>query len=160
MISDPLFYKLLLVTLVWLCIRVHVLWPSQHATTRLTPAKPPTPPRRRPKEPKPFAGLIRKPHCDAGNRTQLLVPKRPRFPHPRSSPHAGGPDRVIPPTSSAPMPPVPTTAGSDWAISAPMGIPAVVPGASCIAANAQAIFLRRRPLSSVASACYRNSSSG
>jgi hypothetical protein len=45
MISDPLLYKLLLVTLVGLCIMVHVLWPSQRAVTRLTPAKPPTPPR-------------------------------------------------------------------------------------------------------------------
>jgi IS1 family transposase/transposase-like protein len=65
MTSDLLFYKLLLVTLFGLCIMAHVLWPSQRAVTHLTPAKPPTPPRRRPKDPEPFAGLIRKPHCDA-----------------------------------------------------------------------------------------------
>jgi hypothetical protein len=65
MISDSLFYKLLLVTLVWLCIMVHVLWPSQRAVTDLPPPKPLTPPRPRPKAPKPFAGLTRKPHGDA-----------------------------------------------------------------------------------------------
>ena len=63
--SDPLFSKLLLVALVWLCVMLHLLWPSEQATTRPTPPQPATPPRKRPREPKPFAGLTRKPHCDA-----------------------------------------------------------------------------------------------
>src|SRR6266566_2028180 len=47
MISDLLFYKLLLVGLLWLCILLHVVWPSERAAScPITP--PPTLPRRPP----------------------------------------------------------------------------------------------------------------
>ncbi len=57
MIPDPLFYQLLLVALVWLCVMLHVVRPSQRAVTRPTPTESVTPPRKRSKEPKPFTGL-------------------------------------------------------------------------------------------------------
>jgi len=44
MIPDPLFYKLLLVSLVWLWVVLHLAWPSRCAPARhpiLLPAKPP-----------------------------------------------------------------------------------------------------------------------
>ena len=45
MISDLLFYKLLLVGLLWLCILLHVVWPSERAAScPITPT--PTLPRR------------------------------------------------------------------------------------------------------------------
>jgi IS1 family transposase/transposase-like protein len=77
MIPDPLFYKLLLVTLVWLCIMVHMLWPSQRAATRLPPSTPLTPQHRRPRARKPFAGFTRKPHCDACEQGTAPRPQAP-----------------------------------------------------------------------------------
>ena len=32
MMSDPLFYKLLLVGLLWLCLMLHVMWPDDRAS--------------------------------------------------------------------------------------------------------------------------------
>ncbi len=77
MIPDPLFYKLLLVALVWLCIMLHVVWPSERAAARPTPAEPVALSRKRSREPKPFVGLTRKPHCDA---CQQAITPRPQAP--------------------------------------------------------------------------------
>jgi hypothetical protein len=33
MIPDPLFSKLLLLALVWLCVMLHLVWPSAQAAT-------------------------------------------------------------------------------------------------------------------------------
>src|SRR5213595_3658536 len=62
MVSHLFFSQLVLVALVWLCVMLHVLWPSDPATCPTT-LPPPLPKRHR--EPKPFAGLTTKPHCDA-----------------------------------------------------------------------------------------------
>ena len=65
MVSQHVFYQLVLLGLLWLFMMLHVMWPSD----RLVPAprlpQPGPPPRKRSKEPKPFAGLPRQPHCDA-----------------------------------------------------------------------------------------------
>ncbi len=62
MVSPLFFYQLVLVALVWLCVMLHVLWPSDPATCPTT-LPPPLPKRHR--APKPFAGLTAQPHCDA-----------------------------------------------------------------------------------------------
>ena len=40
MMPDPLFYQLLLVGLVWLCLMLHVVWPSDRATASPTTPRP------------------------------------------------------------------------------------------------------------------------
>jgi hypothetical protein len=77
MIPDPLLYKLLLVVLVWLCVTLHLLWPSERAAAQPTPPQPVPPLRTRSKEPKPFAGLARKPQCDGCEQATEV----PRFRH-------------------------------------------------------------------------------
>ena len=44
MMPDPLFYQLLLVGLVWLCLMLHVVWPSDRATAGSTTPRPATAP--------------------------------------------------------------------------------------------------------------------
>ena len=48
MMSDPLFTKLLLVVLIWLCVTLHLVWPSEPPAARATQHQPTTPPRKRP----------------------------------------------------------------------------------------------------------------
>ena len=65
MVSHLFFYQLTLIALVWLCVMLQWAWLSDATTAGPTPP-PPTPPRRKHlREPKPFAGLTTKPHCDA-----------------------------------------------------------------------------------------------
>jgi hypothetical protein len=77
MIPDPLFYKLLLVLLVWLCVMLHLLWPSERAAARPTPPRAAPPPRTRSKDPEPFAGLTRKPRCDGCEQATEVPPLPP-----------------------------------------------------------------------------------
>src|SRR6267143_3388912 len=65
MMPDPLFYQLLLVGLVWLCLMLHVVWPSDRATAGSTTPRPATAPPKRSSDLKPFPGLTRKPPCAA-----------------------------------------------------------------------------------------------
>jgi hypothetical protein len=65
MASNPLFYQLLLVALVLLCLLVHVGLPNDPPRVPKTPIESNTCRRRRSKEPKPFAGLIHQPLCAA-----------------------------------------------------------------------------------------------
>jgi hypothetical protein len=65
MASNLLFYQLLLVTLVCLCVVLHALWPGARPGVR-PPLLQPSPPRpTRSREPKPFAGLLHNPLCAA-----------------------------------------------------------------------------------------------
>jgi IS1 family transposase len=83
MVPNLFFYQLVLVALVWLCVMLHWAWPSDGATAQLTPS-PPTPPRyKRRREPKPFAGVTRKPHCDACTHTGEPRSRTPVAPPPR-----------------------------------------------------------------------------
>src|SRR6266852_5855931 len=63
MIPHQFYYKLVVLGLLWLCVMLHLAWPSRDVTTQTKPAKPLTPRRQRSTEPKPFAGLTHTPHC-------------------------------------------------------------------------------------------------
>src|SRR6266571_3880880 len=65
MVSELFFYQLVLIALLWLCFMLHWVWPSDGGATSPTPSQPTPPPRRRSREPKPFPGLVHKPHCAA-----------------------------------------------------------------------------------------------
>src|SRR2546426_12720833 len=65
MVPDLFFYQLVLVALVWLCVMLHWAWPSAPATACPTTLEPTPPLPQRHREPKAFAGLPTKPHCDA-----------------------------------------------------------------------------------------------
>ena len=78
MMPDPLFYRLLLVGLVWLCLMLHGAWPSD-PTAGCPTAPEPTPPLpKRRREPAPFAGYTQKPHCDACEHATAPRPQSPR----------------------------------------------------------------------------------
>ena len=82
MVSNPIFYNLLLLSLVWLCIMLHVLWPYERTGPRPAPPKPTRPPRKRSKDPQPFAGLLHKPLCDACEHAAEARPQAPGAPPP------------------------------------------------------------------------------
>ena len=83
MVSNLFFYQLMLIALVWLCLMLHGLWPSEPAAERLPTAPPILPSRKRSKVPKPFPGLTRKPHCDACAQDVTLHREPPCAPPPR-----------------------------------------------------------------------------
>jgi hypothetical protein len=88
MISDVLFYTLLLIGGVWLGLLLYWVWPYDRAVSGQRPAMPATPQRKRSQEPQPFAGLTTKPHCAAcEQRTVLLKPPSPAPPEPRPVPN-------------------------------------------------------------------------
>lgn len=65
MIPHLFFYQLVLLGLLWLFVMLSYAWPSPGVTPRTKPATPIPPRRQRSNEPKPFVGLIHKPHCAA-----------------------------------------------------------------------------------------------
>ena len=65
MIANLVVYQLVLIALVWVCLMLAWLWPSEPAAARPIPPTPVTPPRKRSTAPKPFPGLTRKPSCAA-----------------------------------------------------------------------------------------------
>ena len=79
--SNPIFSQLLLLAVVWLCFLLQVLWPHACAACP-TPPTPTAPRRKRSREPKPFAGLLHKPLCDACEHAVDLRPKAPASPPP------------------------------------------------------------------------------
>src|SRR6266568_7384680 len=83
MVSDLFFSQLMLIALLWLCFMLHWVWPSDPtmASPTILPATLPPPKRRR--EPKPFAGLTRKPHCDACEHASDSRPHASSAPPPR-----------------------------------------------------------------------------
>jgi hypothetical protein len=87
MVSDLLFYQLVLLGLLWLCIMLHYAWPSDRAAQLQRPSTPSLPSQECCREPKPFAGLTRKPHCEA---CEQAVETR------HEAPGAPPPPRIIP----------------------------------------------------------------
>ncbi len=79
--SNPMFYQLLLLAVVWLCFLLQVLWRHECAACP-TPPKPSSPRRKRSREPKPFTGLLHKPLCDACEHAVDPRPKAPAAPPP------------------------------------------------------------------------------
>src|SRR5712691_5176851 len=89
MVSPLFFSQLTLVALVWLCVMLQWAWPSDSAAACPTTLPPPPPRRTRSREPKPFAGLTRKPHCDACEYATDPHPQPPSAPPPRLVPTRG-----------------------------------------------------------------------
>src|SRR5262249_39521921 len=84
MVPALVFSQLVLIALVWLCLMLQWAWPCDRATVH------PTPPRRqRRREPKPFAGFTRKPHCDACEHAPAPHLQAPSAPPPRLVPTRG-----------------------------------------------------------------------
>src|SRR6266446_2526623 len=89
MVSHLFFYQLTLIALVWLCVMLQWVWPSDPtAVCPTTPESPPPPPKRH-REPKPFEGLIKKPPCDACEQSSEPPPQTPSCPPPRMEPTRG-----------------------------------------------------------------------
>ena len=83
MVSTLVFYQLVLIALVWVFLLLSWWWPSELAAARPTTSKPLTPPRKRSKEPTPFPGLTRQPHCDACEQAVVSHREPPGAPPPR-----------------------------------------------------------------------------
>ena len=71
-----------MVALVWLCFILHVLWPSDRAPIRQKPLQPHKLPKKRSKDPKPLAGLLHKPLCNACERAMAPHLQPPSSPPP------------------------------------------------------------------------------
>ena len=82
MAPNLLFYQLLLVALVLMCLMAHVWGPAHPTPTPRTSLKPSKPRRTRSKEPKPFTGYLHKPLCDACQQGVNARPKAPGSPPP------------------------------------------------------------------------------
>ena len=110
MVPTLFFYQLVLVALVWLCVMLHWAWPSDPATC--PPPSEPTPPEpKRHREPKPFAGLTTKPHCDTCEHGTAPRPQAPSTPPPRLVPTRGRRRQV---DTSTPFCPNPDCAYRGW----------------------------------------------
>src|SRR6266446_1065844 len=112
MVSHLFFYHLVLVALVWLCLMLHWAWPSDPAAVGPTASEPTPPLPKRSREPKPFAGLTRKPHCDACEHATAPRPQAPAAPPPRIVPTRGRPRQV---DTSQHFCPYPDCAYQGWA---------------------------------------------
>jgi len=82
MIPNPLFYQILLIALVLICLMIHVWWLDSSKATPTRPYKPDQPRRKRSKELKPFTGYIHKPLCEACEQGVDSRPKAPGSPPP------------------------------------------------------------------------------
>ena len=82
-------YPLVLLALLCLCLMLHYAWPSDRAAQHQRPSQPALPPQKRSREPKPFAGLTHKPHCDACEPAVEPCPQSPSAPPPRLIPTPG-----------------------------------------------------------------------
>ena len=83
MIPHHVYYQLAILGLLWLCVILHYVWPSQSVVSP-QPSVQPAPPqgkRKRSNEPQPFAGLTQRPHCTlcehGANHPEPQPPKRP-----------------------------------------------------------------------------------
>jgi hypothetical protein len=94
MVSHLFFYQLVLLGLLWLCVMLHYTWPNECAGGDQRPSKPLPPPRKRPRDPKPFPGLTRKSPCAACEQAHEHGPQSPGCPPPRMAPTRGRPRQV------------------------------------------------------------------
>src|SRR5499427_9521867 len=103
MVSHLFFYQLTLIALVWLCLMLQWAWPSAPGAA-CPPPEPPDPQPKRHYERKPFAGFIKKPHCDACAYTSAPHPQAPSVPPPRIVPTRGRRRQVDTSTHFCPNP--------------------------------------------------------
>src|SRR5215467_222828 len=104
MVSHLFFYQLTLIALVWLCVILQWVWPSDPTAVGPTTPEPTPPPPKRHREPKPFAGFIKKPHCDACAHSTDPHPQPPASPPPRMVPTRGRRRQVDTSTHFCPNP--------------------------------------------------------
>jgi transposase-like protein len=88
MIPPLFFYQLAFLGLLWLCVLLHLAWPSRDPVSSRWSVEPETPVksrRKRSKEPTPFVGLTHKPPCAlCEHETSHPTPPPPVRPAPRS----------------------------------------------------------------------------
>jgi IS1 family transposase len=94
MVSHLVFYQLMFLGLLWLCVMLHYAWPNECTGGDQKPSKPLPPPRKRSSDPQPFPGLTRKPPCAACEQAHAYAPQPPGCPPPRIVPTRGGPRHV------------------------------------------------------------------
>src|SRR5262249_28400037 len=111
MVSDLFFYQLMLIAFLWLCVMLHWVWPSDPTLASLTILPATRPPQKRRREPKPFAGLTRKPTCDACEHASDSRPHAPSAPPPRRVMTRGRRREV---DTSRPFCPNPACASRGW----------------------------------------------
>jgi hypothetical protein len=96
MVSALFFSQSVLIALVWLCLMLHWAWSSNPAACPTTPEPSFALPKRK-REPKPFADLSHKPHCEACEPTPDLRLQAPQL-RPRGlGPGWGDAGRLTPP---------------------------------------------------------------
>ena len=78
MIPHHVYYQLAIVGLLWLCIMLHYVWPSQGArvTSATGRTRAPQFKRKRSNEPKPFEGLTQRPLAPRVNTTPTIPRRR------------------------------------------------------------------------------------
>jgi hypothetical protein len=76
MIPNVLFYQLLVVALVVICLLIYVWWPGAPSASPPTALTPATSRRKRSTEPKPFPGFIHIPLCAACVQGATNAPRR------------------------------------------------------------------------------------
>src|SRR6266446_773176 len=104
MVSHLFYYQLVLVVLVWLWVMLQWAWPSDPAAVRPTAPEPTPPVPKRHRERTPFAGLTKKPHCDACAHASDLRSEAPCPPPPRIVPTRGRRRQVDTSTHFCPNP--------------------------------------------------------
>ena len=83
MIPHLIYYQLVILVLLWLCVMLPHLWPSPPHGMPTKPADPLKPKRKRSTEPNAFEGLTHKPHCALGEQeTAETAPPPPVRPDP------------------------------------------------------------------------------
>jgi hypothetical protein len=82
------YYPLVILVLLWLCVMLPYLWPSSPGGAPKTPTQSITPKRKRSTEPKAFEGLTPKPHCAlCAQETGETAPAPPLRPAPLPPTH-------------------------------------------------------------------------
>src|SRR5215831_19298518 len=104
MVSHLFFSQLTLIALVWLCVMLQWVWPSDPTAVCPTTPEPTPPPPKRHREPKPFEGFIKKPHCDVCAHSTDPHPQPPAAPPPRMVPARGRRRQVDTSTHFCPNP--------------------------------------------------------
>jgi hypothetical protein len=90
MIPPLFFYQLALLGLLWLCVMLHLAWPSRGPVSARRSVEPETPVkarRKRSSEPKPFVGLTQKPPCALCQHEASHSTPPPMRPDPMSPTH-------------------------------------------------------------------------
>src|SRR4029450_12875104 len=140
MVSPLFFYQLTLIALVWLCVMLHWVWPSDSAACPTIPERlPPLPKRRR--EPTPFAGFTHKPPCGACEQATDPRAHVPSAPPPRIVPPRGRRRQVETAMHFYPNPACASRGGVGWGHLRAHGHPHRGPWAYALCLGWRAAFL-------------------